>query len=90
MTRTARTSDLMWLRLFQRFEGRSPTLQGQLRDMLVHGVLEGFLPAGAALPSSRLLAATLGAVAHHGDLGAGRAGGPGLAGRAPAQRLFRQ
>jgi GntR family transcriptional regulator/MocR family aminotransferase len=60
MTRTARTSDLMWLRLFRRFEGSSATLQGQLRDMLVHGVMEGFLQPGAALPSSRLLATTLG------------------------------
>lgn len=60
MTRPARVADLMWLRLFRRFEGRSATLQGQLRDMLVHGVAEGFLQAGGALPSSRLLALTLG------------------------------
>lgn len=60
MPRTARTSDLMWQRLFRRFEGQSATLQGQLRDMVVHGVMEGFLPPGGALPSSRLLAQTLG------------------------------
>ena len=59
MSRTARTSDLMWLRLFRRFEGRSPTLQGQLRDMLVHAVMEGFLAPGAALPASRVLAQAL-------------------------------
>ena len=60
MSRTARTSDLMWPRLFRRFEGRSATLQGQLRDMLVHGVMEGFLQPSTPLPSSRLLASTLG------------------------------
>ena len=60
MSRTARTSDLMWQRLFRRFEDRSSTLQGQLRDMLVHAVMEGFLPPGSALPSSRLLGQTLG------------------------------
>ena len=59
MSRTARTSDLMWLRLFRRFEGRSATLQGQLRDMLVHAVMEGFLAPGAALPASRVLAQAL-------------------------------
>ena len=60
MSRTARTSDLMWLRLFRRFEGRSATLQGQLRDMLVHAVMEGFLAPGAALPAGRVLALALG------------------------------
>ena len=60
MPRTARTSDLMWQRLFRRFEGEATTLQGQLRDMVVHGVMEGFLQPGDALPSSRLLAQTLG------------------------------
>jgi GntR family transcriptional regulator / MocR family aminotransferase len=60
MSRHARTSDLMWTRLFRRFEGRTGTLQGQLRDMVVHGVMEGFLSPGEALPSSRLLARTLG------------------------------
>ena len=59
MSRTAHTSDLMWLRLFRRFEGRSATLQGQLRDMLVHAVAEGYLAPGAALPASRLLAQAL-------------------------------
>ncbi|MFN0303785.1 MAG: PLP-dependent aminotransferase family protein [Burkholderiales bacterium] len=60
MPRRARTSELMWPRLFRRFEGRAGTLQGQLRDMLVHAVMEGFLSPGEALPSSRLLAQTLG------------------------------
>lgn len=60
MTRRARTSDLMWTRLFRLFESRSDTLQGRLRDMLVHAVMDGFLSPGEALPSSRLLAETLG------------------------------
>ena len=49
----------MWPRLFKRFEGGAVTLQGQLRDMLVHAVMEGFISPGQALPSSRLLALTL-------------------------------
>ena len=59
MSRVARTSDLMWPRLFRRFEGRASTRQGQLRDMLVHAVVEGFLSPGQSLPSSRLLASEL-------------------------------
>jgi GntR family transcriptional regulator / MocR family aminotransferase len=60
MTRHARTGELMWPRLFRRFDGGARTLQGQLRDMLVHAVMEGFLSPGEALPSSRLLAELLG------------------------------
>lgn len=60
MARPARTSDLMWPKLFKRFEGISPTLQGQLRDMVVQGVLDGFFQPEQALPSSRLLAQSLG------------------------------
>jgi GntR family transcriptional regulator/MocR family aminotransferase len=60
MTRRARTAELMWPRLFRRFDGGARTLQGQLRDMLVHAVMEGFLSPGEALPSSRLLAELLG------------------------------
>jgi len=59
MTRSTRSGDLMWQRLFRRFEGGARTLQEQLRDMLVHSVMEGFLSPGEALPSSRLLAQTL-------------------------------
>jgi GntR family transcriptional regulator/MocR family aminotransferase len=50
----------MWPRLFRRFDGSASTLQGQLRDMLVHALMEGFLSPGDALPSSRLLAELLG------------------------------
>ncbi len=60
MSRRSRTSELMWPRLFRRFEAGSRTLQGQLRDMLVNAVLEGFLSPGEALPSSRMLAGALG------------------------------
>ena len=60
MTRPPRTSELMWPRLFKRFESGARTLQGQVRDMLVHAVMEGFIPPGQALPSSRQLAQTLG------------------------------
>jgi GntR family transcriptional regulator / MocR family aminotransferase len=59
MSRRSGTSELMWPRLFRRFEGGSRTLQGQLRDMLMNAVMEGFLSPGEALPSSRVLAQTL-------------------------------
>ncbi len=60
MRPTNRTADLMWQRLFRRFEGQASTLQGQLRDMLVHALLEGYLLPGQPLPSSRQLAESLG------------------------------
>lgn len=60
MARRQRTSDLMWPQLFSRFDGSSRTLQGQVRDMLVHAVIEGFLSPGEALPPSRFLARILG------------------------------
>lgn len=60
MTRRSGTAELMWPRLFRRFDGSASTLQGQLRDMLVHAVMEGFLSPGDPLPSSRLLAELLG------------------------------
>jgi GntR family transcriptional regulator/MocR family aminotransferase len=59
MARLERSPELMWPRLFRRFEGGSRTLQGQLRDMLVHAVMEGFLLPGEGIPSSRLLAQML-------------------------------
>jgi GntR family transcriptional regulator/MocR family aminotransferase len=60
MSRRARTSELMWPRLFRRFEGGARTLQVQLRDMLMHAVMEGFISPGQPLPSSRLLSKALG------------------------------
>ncbi len=59
MTSRNRTFELMWPRLLKRFESSSRTLQGQLRDMLVHAIAEGYLSAGEALPSSRALAQLL-------------------------------
>ena len=59
MSRRPATSELMWPRLFRRFEGGARTRQGQLRDMLAHAVMEGFLSPGEALPSSRVLAQIL-------------------------------
>jgi GntR family transcriptional regulator / MocR family aminotransferase len=60
MTRTVPPGDLMWPRLLRRVESQSSTLQGRVRDMLVQAVAEGLVLPGEALPSSRLLAKTLG------------------------------
>ena len=60
MSRRGNRVDLMWPRLFRRFETSASTRQGQLRDMLVHAITEGFLLPGQVLPSSRLLAESLG------------------------------
>lgn len=60
MKKSTRTNDLMWSELFARFKTQSNTLQGQLRDTLMHAVIEGFIPPGEALPSSRFLAQKLG------------------------------
>ncbi len=48
----------MWARLFRRFP--RGTLQMRIRDMLAQAVHEGLLAPGAALPSSRALARSLG------------------------------
>ena len=42
--------ELMWPRLFRRFEGGARTLQGQLRDMLVHA-RDGGLPLARRGPA---------------------------------------
>lgn len=55
----SRHSEQMWQRLFRRFQPRASTLQGQLRDMIVAAILDGFLAPGAAVPSTRALAKTL-------------------------------
>jgi GntR family transcriptional regulator / MocR family aminotransferase len=59
MSRTQTTNDLMWPRLFRRFQAQAGTRQGQVRDMLVHAVMEGFLSPGEVLPSTRALAQAL-------------------------------
>lgn len=60
MGTTVRRGYAMWARLFRSVQAQSPTLQGQLRDMFMHAVLEGFILPGEALPSSRVLARSLG------------------------------
>ncbi len=51
--------EAMWLRLFRQFDGRSATLQGQIKEMLVHAILDGLVASDARLPSSRTLADAL-------------------------------
>lgn len=56
----SRTNTIMWLQLFKRFKKQSCNLQGQIRDMLAHAIIEGFLLPDEPLPSSRTLADSLG------------------------------
>ena len=49
----------IWAKLFPKFLGSSPTLQGRVRSMMVHSILTGLVPAGAKVPPSRALAAAL-------------------------------
>jgi len=60
MARTTGGTDMMWLRLFRRFEGRNIRLQTRLQDMLAYALAEGFILPGAPLPSSRSLSLALG------------------------------
>ncbi|MEO6985983.1 MAG: PLP-dependent aminotransferase family protein [Paralcaligenes sp.] len=60
MKQPTRSNDLMWSELFARFKSQTSTLQGQVRDMLMHAVMEGFILPGEPLPSSRFLAQKLG------------------------------
>jgi hypothetical protein len=50
----------IWAKLFPQFSGSSGTLQGQVKEMMVHSILMGLVPAGAKVPPSRALAAALG------------------------------
>jgi GntR family transcriptional regulator/MocR family aminotransferase len=50
----------VWAKLFPRFSASSTTLQGRVREMMVHSILTGLVPAGAKVPPSRSLAAALG------------------------------
>ncbi len=50
----------MWVKLFPRFAGSSATLQGRIKAMLVHSILNGLIPDDAKIPPSRRLAAALG------------------------------
>lgn len=60
MARSTAGPEVMWRRLFRRFDDRSSTLQSRLQDMVVHALAEGFIAPGAPLPSSRSLALALG------------------------------
>ena len=50
----------IWVRLFPQFSGSSATLQGRVKEMMVHSILTGLIPAGARIPPSRSLAQALG------------------------------
>ena len=50
----------VWAKLFPKFATSSATLQGRVREMLVHAILTGVVPAGAKVPPSRSMAAALG------------------------------
>ncbi len=50
----------IWAKLFPQFSGSSATLQGRVKEMMVHSILMGLVPAGAKVPTSRALAIALG------------------------------
>jgi GntR family transcriptional regulator/MocR family aminotransferase len=50
----------VWVKLFPQFTGSSGTLQGRVREMMVHSILTGLIPPDAAIPPSRALAQALG------------------------------
>lgn len=50
----------IWAGLLPRFVGSSATLQGQVKEMVVHSILTGVIPSDAAVPPSRSLALALG------------------------------
>lgn len=50
----------IWVRLFPSFSGSSTTLQGQVKEMMVHSILMGLIPVDAKIPPSRTLADALG------------------------------
>jgi GntR family transcriptional regulator/MocR family aminotransferase len=59
MSRSDPHGPVLWRRLFRRHESRGVGLQAQLRDTLMHAVLENVIEPGATVPSSRWLAETL-------------------------------
>jgi GntR family transcriptional regulator / MocR family aminotransferase len=50
----------IWVKLFPQFSGSSATLQGRVREMMVHSILMGLVPSGTKVPTSRALAMALG------------------------------
>ena len=55
-----RLQSVMWKQLLQRSSQPNLSLQAQIRQMIVGAVLDGQLPAGVPLPSSREMAEELG------------------------------
>ena len=55
-----RLNAAMWKQLLQRSARDNMSLQGQIREMLVSAILDGQLPAGVPIPSSREMAEQLG------------------------------
>jgi GntR family transcriptional regulator/MocR family aminotransferase len=49
----------IWVNLFPRFAGSSGTLQGRVKEMMVHSILMGLIPVDAKIPPSRTLAEAL-------------------------------
>ena len=49
----------IWTKLFPQFSGSGTTLQGRVKEMMVHGILTGLVPANARVPPSRALANAL-------------------------------
>jgi len=55
-----RVSGTLWRQLLQRVAREHATLQAQIREMLVTAILDGHLPPGVPVPSSRDMAEQLG------------------------------
>ena len=54
-----RLSAVLWKQLLQRSARENMSLQGQIREMLVSAILDGHLPPGVPIPSSREMAEEL-------------------------------
>ena len=80
----------MWKQLLQRSARENMSLQGQIREMLVGAILDGQLPAGVPVPSSREMAEQLGVARNTVVLAYQQLADEGYLGVAPAQRPFRQ
>lgn len=54
-----RLGPVLWKQLLQRSTRENLSLQGQIREMLVSAILDGHIPPGAHIPSSRVMAEQL-------------------------------
>jgi GntR family transcriptional regulator / MocR family aminotransferase len=50
----------IWTKLFPQFANSSSTLQGQVKEMIVHSILEELIPGDAKVPPGRSLSQALG------------------------------